>query len=98
MDAILENLVRPLVARFGTALAAILLTYGLESHVVEPIVTWLSAGLLLAVDLLLARYYRKLAFWKAVEKKGFGPVVGHTSPAIWKVDDRPFDANEGREA
>ncbi|RWM79351.1 MAG: hypothetical protein E5X86_12610 [Mesorhizobium sp.] len=60
-NAILENVLRPLLARFGTALAAILLTYGFESQVVEPFVNAVGALLLLGVDLLLSRYYRKLA-------------------------------------
>ncbi|RWP57968.1 MAG: hypothetical protein E5Y55_20945 [Mesorhizobium sp.] len=61
LNALVENLVRPLVARVGTAAAAVLLTYGFESQLVEPFVNTVGAGLLLGVDLLLSRYYRKLA-------------------------------------
>ncbi|MER8365963.1 hypothetical protein [Mesorhizobium sp. M1378] len=60
-NAILENLLRPLVARLGTALAAVLFTYGFESNVAEPFVNAVAAVLLLGVDLLLSRYFRKLA-------------------------------------
>nr|QJB21402.1 MAG: hypothetical protein [Microvirus sp.] len=60
-NAILENLVRPAIARVGTFLASVLLTSGFASAAVEPFVNALVACLLLGIDLLLSRYYRKLA-------------------------------------
>lgn len=59
-NALLENVLRPLVARFGTAAAAVLISYGYESGFVQPFVDAAAAVLLLGVDLLLSRYYRKL--------------------------------------
>lgn len=59
-NAIIENLLRPLVARLGTAIYAMLITYGFETNVVEPFVTALAGIVLLGVDLLLSRYFRKL--------------------------------------
>jgi len=73
-NAIIENVIRPVLARLGTALAAILLTYGFESHVVEPFINALGAFLLVGVDLLLSRYYRKLTV---------GNIVGRLTEGAW---------------
>lgn len=58
MNAILENLVAPLVRRLGTAAAMWLLAKGMDSALVEQLVNGLTAVVLVGVDLLLARIYR----------------------------------------
>lgn len=68
-ETILENFIRPTIARAGTFLAAILLAKGVESHVVEPVVAGISAVLLYGIDLLLSRHYRQVAVQKFVETK-----------------------------
>lgn len=58
MNAILENLISPLVRRIGTAVAVWLLAQGAESQLVEQAINGLSAAVLVGVDLFLARIYR----------------------------------------
>lgn len=58
VNAIIENLVGPLVRRLGTAAAMWLLAKGLDSSLVEQLVNGLTAAALIGVDLLLARFYR----------------------------------------
>lgn len=69
MDAIRENVIAPLVRRLGTAAAVWLLAKGFDSATVEPLINWVSAGVLLVVDLLLARFYRRAVIQKAVASK-----------------------------
>ena len=66
MDAIKENILGPLVRRIGTAAAVWLIAEGWDSAAVDALVNWLSAGVLLLCDLLLARFYRRAVTVKAV--------------------------------
>lgn len=59
MNAILQNVVNPLVRRVGTAAAVYLVAQGLDSALVEQLVNAATALLLVGVDLLLARFYRQ---------------------------------------
>lgn len=70
MNAILENLLAPLVRRIGTAAAVWLLAKGLPSDAVEPLVNNLVAIVLLGIDLLLARFYRKSVVIRTVAALG----------------------------
>lgn len=79
MNAILENLVGPLVRRLGTALATALVLKGLPSELVEPFVNYLCAAVLVGVDLLVARYYRRAVVASLIGfdlGSPFGDVVG----------------------
>lgn len=62
------RLVRPLVSRIGTALAALLVAQGFDSPLVEQAVNAGVAFVLVCVDLLLAEYYRKAEVAKAVDE------------------------------
>lgn len=76
MNAILENLVGPLVRRIGTAFAMWLLAKGADSALVEQAVNALSAAVLIGVDLLLARVYRKNVVSKtAANLVGYGEAL-----------------------
>lgn len=72
MYAILENIVSPLVRRIGTAAAIYLLSLGADSALVEQAVNAVSAVVLIGVDLLLARVYRKSVVSKTAALLGFG--------------------------
>lgn len=62
MKAILVNgLVRPLVARIGTALAAYLLAVGADGETVNLILNGLSAAVLVGIDLIVARHQSREA-------------------------------------
>lgn len=79
MNAILENIVAPLVRRLGTAAATVLIAQGLDSALVEQLVNLLAGALLVGVDLLLARFYRQAVVTKLVgidQGSPFGNVVG----------------------
>lgn len=91
LDAFKENLLRPIIARVGTLLATILLTHGFDTQVVEPFVQAVTAVVLIGIDLLLSRYYRKLAVLKYFS--GFG-VVGRAHP--WKAADNEFANRDER--
>lgn len=68
MNAILENLVSPLVRRLGTAIAVWLVAKGADNALVEQAVNALSAAVLIGVDLLLARIYRQGVVTKTAVK------------------------------
>lgn len=59
MNAIVESIIKPAIRRLGTAGATYLLSVGLPSELVEPLVNHLAAIVLVVLDLVLARYYRK---------------------------------------
>lgn len=73
MNAILENLVAPMVRRVGTAGAVWLMAKGLPSEFVEPFVNYLVGALLLVLDLLLARVYRKSVVTNVLRSVGLWP-------------------------
>jgi uncharacterized membrane protein YdfJ with MMPL/SSD domain len=56
---ILVNLIHPLMARVGTVAATYLLAFGATEAQINEIVAGLTAAILLALDLVLARYYRQ---------------------------------------
>lgn len=88
MNAILENLVAPLVRRLGTAIAVWLVAKGADNALVDQLVNAASAGVLLAVDLLLARIYRKSVVSKTAHSLGFGGFIDPGAPFTAR---RPFD-------
>lgn len=92
MNAILENIVQPMVRRVGTALAVWLMAKGLPSDVVEPLVNYLAGFVLLLVDLGLARLYRQSVVSKTAQALGFGGfglVPQKGPPSVWA--DLPED-------
>lgn len=55
---LIRNLVRPLVERVGTMLAAALIAYGWDGELVHQFITALSAVALVSFDLAVARFNR----------------------------------------
>lgn len=65
-DALMRNLVRPLIARAGTAVATYMLTVDyLDGALVNEFVTTGVAFVAVGVDLVLARVFRKQAIQEA---------------------------------
>lgn len=56
---IVRNLLRPLLERIGTALAAVMIATGWDGELVHQLVTALTAAVFVAADLVLARLNRE---------------------------------------
>lgn len=92
MNAILENIVSPLVRRVGTAIAVWLVAKGADNALVDQLVNAASAGVLLAVDLLLARIYRKSVVSKTAHALGLGGFIDPGAPFVPRGSSRePYD-------
>lgn len=65
---LISNLVRPLIARLGTAGAVLLVNdYGFDGALVEQFVISLSAAALIAVDLWISRKNREVEIARVQE-------------------------------
>ena len=58
-EMLLRNFARPLVERLGTMAAAYLIARGLDGDLVAQLVNYLTAALLVGVDLVFAKYNRQ---------------------------------------
>lgn len=58
---LIRNLFKPLLARLGTAAAAVLVAKGFDGELVQQLGVALSGAALIAADLLVARLIREVA-------------------------------------
>lgn len=58
-ETLLRNLVRPLIERLGTMIAAYLIATGADSDLVAQLANGLAAMLFLLVDFVSSRFFRE---------------------------------------
>ena len=69
MEALVRNVLGPLVRRIGTAAAVYLVADGYDSGTVEQVINAAGAFVLVLVDLLLSRFYRRSVVETAVSRQ-----------------------------